>query len=38
MEETIMNKEKKIKILQDVIQIETVNDNEVAVAEYFKIY
>lgn len=36
MEETIMNKEKKIKILQDVIQIETVNDNEVAVAEYFK--
>ncbi len=31
-----MNKEKKIKILQDVIQIETVNDNEVAVAEYFK--
>lgn len=31
-----MNKEEKIKILQDVIQIETVNDNEVAVAEYFK--
>lgn len=36
MEETIMNKEEKIKILQDVIQIETVNDNEIAVAEYFK--
>lgn len=31
-----MIKEEKIKILQDVIQIETVNDNEVAVAEYFK--
>ena len=37
MEETIMmNKEEKIQILQDVIQIETVNDNEIAVAEYFK--
>ena len=36
MEETVMIKEEKIKILQDVIQIETVNDNEVAVAEYFK--
>ena len=36
MEETIMNKEEKIKILQDVIQIQTVNDNEIAVAEYFK--
>lgn len=31
-----MNKEEKIKILQDVIQIQTVNDNEIAVAEYFK--
>ena len=32
----MMNKEEKIQILQDVIQIETVNDNEIAVAEYFK--
>lgn len=31
-----MNNENKVKILQDVIQIETVNDNEIAVAEYFK--
>lgn len=31
-----MIKEEKIKILQDVIQIQTVNDNEIAVAEYFK--
>ncbi len=31
-----MNKEDKIKILQEVIQIETVNDNEIAVAEYFQ--
>lgn len=31
-----MNKEEKIKILQDVIRIQTVNDNELEVAQYYK--
>ncbi|MGX7107008.1 ArgE/DapE family deacylase [Hutsoniella sourekii] len=31
-----MDKERKIKILQDVIQIETINDNEEDVAKYYQ--
>lgn len=31
-----MNKEEKIKILQDVIRIQSVNDNELEVAKYYQ--
>lgn len=31
-----MNKEEKIKVLQDVIRIQSVNDNELEVAKYYQ--
>lgn len=32
----ILNREKKIKILSDIIKIRSINDNEIKVAEYFQ--